>query len=598
MQYAKVYVLTKTNQLDGFYYYKIPAKLLPYIKKYSLVMVAFANFKKKALVAEIVKNVPSEIKENLKSIVKIIYNFGILDDRHLYICKQLSLYYLNNFGQLLELIIPEISKKTKNIIYKTDYKIVKRSYNKYLILDKLSNRQNNYLKIIKKTFDNNKSAMLILPDLDASKAFIQKCNKIFKNVAVFDKRQSIETKTTNWQKTFGKKILIIGTRNAIFRVPNDLGTIIIHQANHIGHKQQNNVYFHTLDVADIISQITGANIFIGQNIEYPNDFGQYKLIKNNFSYFKNTKFVLLNKHYEHISPRIKSIIKTNINKKQKLLIIAHQTGESAGLICSDCKNILYCERCESIEKKISDTKKQCPKCKIISNIPLACPVCKSTNISKFGETAKNIYDKLSSYYKDKVQFLINTNDKLEGNVIVATKYLISYNTAEFDNTVIVDWDSFNNGSSLDQSFHALDDLFFIASFTKNYIYIQTKNTEDEKLFLLSGKKIKQYYKNELMLRKNYNLPPYKKIIKIHTKDKDRDIASKKITKLRNDIANIISIKYLSILEGQKIRNKFHFSLIIKTDHDKYVIFHKKLKDNYKKLKLSLYQIDINPLSLV
>jgi len=160
MQYAKVYVDVKSAELDKYYYYLIPPKILPYIKKYCVVSVPYGNKTKLALVSEIVRSVSSDIKTKLKSIKKLVYNFPVIDDRLFYIAKQTSGYYLSGLGKTLFCIIPKLSKRMKNTALLPPNDITIRTYHKYIIYNDISSRFEYYEKIIKKSLTKNSDLKL------------------------------------------------------------------------------------------------------------------------------------------------------------------------------------------------------------------------------------------------------------------------------------------------------------------------------------------------------------------------------------------------------------------------------------------------------
>ena len=620
MQYAQILIKSKTTNLKQTFTYEIPPKILPYIQKGQLVMVPFGNRQLPGIIFNIVRHLNNIDKTKLKSITKIVHQIPVINEMQFALAQKISDYYLANYAQILFFMVPELSKKiikknaniskllvkySSNAVRSFNYRGANHGnqtlINFFSIYDKKVNRIKKYAQIIAKAFANHKSVILLFPDFMANKFLIDIIlNKFSDKTIVFDPNIKSDALTKIWLRLkIEKPLLIIGTRNTIFQIPNNLGLIIIDELEHFGYKEEQTIHHHALKNAHFLAQITRANLIIGNNYPYENIvINNNKNLAANKFYLK-TKLITIDAKSDPKFPLgypIEQIIKNEIVKNKRVLIIAQEQGFSPGIICKDCKELFYCPRCNKLLRlrREADLNIYCPRCNFNINIPASCPKCHSNSLIPFGHSARTIAQKVGKLFANEKNIILENDDIFlkpdnENHIFIGTRYALSWANWVFDSVIILDAQNWQ-----------YQEVIAICAQTDK-LYLQTPNIDDEDFNNIVSKRFELLAKNDLAQKLAYHYPPFYQVIKISFKDKNAKISQKQMAILAKEIIQILPKSFIEIsdiIEGEKLRDKYYFFIIIKTkitNNDKLLNL---LKKHYQALRLNHYLLDIDPIKLI
>lgn len=618
MQYAQILINTKTDQLDKTFTYQIPPQLLPYIKTGSMVKIPFGPRKKKGIVQKITRQVSSDIKYKLKPIKSLEFKTGLLDDIHFRLASMISNYYLTNFGQLIFFMIPKLSKRILKSYQSSPSQagcVIGAGKEKiYSIYDKKNNRIKYYIKLINQAFKKKKSVILLCPDFDANKIYIQKIKKEFEKFSiVFNPEDNATENTKKWIKLKkNKKSLVVGTRNTIFQIPNRLGLIILDEPDHFGYKEEQTTHHHSKKVSQFLAKITGANLVFGDNFPEVSDYFT-KRIKNLIfqkDYIKKKKITLIDNSQNKtniFSYPIEKIISDHLNKNKKILILTRGRGISAGLVCVDCEELIHCPRCDCLmyKEETGVEKLKCSVCSYRADIPKKCSNCGSVNLREFGLPVKRlaqlIRDKLP---KQNINILEKECDfirKYKSNelIFVSSNYALSWKNLCFDSLLVLDWENWQVIRGYDYSEKLVKNFINLSEISNKNIYIQTTNPEDEILKDLILKKFVKIYESEFLMRQKFAYPPAYQLIKFSSRDKLRKKSENKVQNLKTMLVRLLgNCQITDIADEGKKRDKYCFNLLVKTKTNHIFNLKRDLIKNYKTLNLSDYLIDVDPIKIL
>lgn len=610
MQYAQILVNIKSDTLDKKYSYLIPPKLLAHIGIGSLIKVPFGNQIKQGLVSNISRTVPKKIKYKLKSIKSLVFNFPIINNYQMALANKISHYYLANLAQVIFFIIPKLSSRTlKNktlIIPKINLRSSNFQDNIYSIIDYKQNRIKHYTKLITKALQNKKSVILLFADFAANLPEIKLLARKFKNLIVFYPDEPISKKANQYLYLNQNPTLLIGTRNTIFTSIFNLGLIIIDEPFRYGFKEEQITHHHILQTAKIISQLTGCKIVIGDNvfnieIDYQKNI---KTLVTNHNIINNLAVRIINNSQNQnsiIGYQIEQLIIAKLTENKKIIIIAGQNTAASGIICAECKHLFYCPRCNKILRqiKMDDKILHCSLCSFIQNIPEKCPDCGSVKINTFGKTTYKIANILYNLFpKEKITLLKNDEDfykhySPDNKIFLSTKYSASWKSLSFDCAFILSWEEMLANPDYKTNITIVRSIIDLSEIIKDKIYIQTISPEDKLLNMVSSKQITNIYRDELAMRKKFGYPPFYKIIKISSKNRNEKKAKDEINKLKIKIKKIINATLnCQIIFGGKKRDKYYYSILLKIKLADFGHTHHSLYKNYQELSLSKYLIDV------
>jgi primosomal protein N' (replication factor Y) len=592
--------------------------MLAYIKIGMIVKVPFGRQTKEAVVYKIVRQIPSNIKYKLKYIKSIKYHVPIINNIQFNIARFISYYYLYSFGKSVFSIYNNFSKKSLQNINSTitatkKYpKLSNLSY-KHLICDTKHRRIQHYIKIINKAIKNNRSAILLFPEYDANCEYIEKIKNYYSKISIiYSPHDNSNAHAANFLKL--KKLnqsVVIGTRNSIFQISNNLGLIILDEPSHFGYKEQQGSHYHTQVIAKYLSQATNSHLIYGDNSTYSIQFinSNIKTAINNQTFHKKNKIIIIDNSQSKsnvFSYPIEQIVQKAINQKKKLLLISRGKKMFSHIICDDCKHIPKCPRCLKILYKKTETSKKiyCPICSYSTNILAKCEKCGSLNLQEFGTTTKRIIKLLKDKFP-KINCLLLDNKYNYSNkqyightIFVSDSYCLGWKNKLFDETVLLDWDNWQNISSCNYNQRVIKNIIDICEITKKNIYIQTSNPQNDILNKLANKKFNIIFENDLNMRKHFLYPPYSHMIQIYYKHSVKHKALSKINTLKTKLNKILNNCEISeIIEEGKTRDNYILSLIVKTKPQYIHKIKTDLIKNYKNIKLSEYIINVDPIEI-
>ncbi|MBD3245229.1 MAG: hypothetical protein GF335_04520 [Candidatus Moranbacteria bacterium] len=259
----------------------------------SLVQVEFRSRKIHAIITErIKKNKPQKFK--FKKISKMIYP-GLFTQKQLDITDQIAGYYFVSRPTILNLTWGnkkafvksnsqyikaqgkfKIKKKQISLIKK----VLRKIENKKQVLLIEKDRINIYLYLISKILGEKKQVLFLVPDLFLIDLYFQKFSQIFgsQKISVLNKKKNPKGFFVELlQIRENKKSLIIGTRSAVLANFNNLGLIIIDEAQDHSFKQwDQNPRYCAKKIAKILADNLNIQLILGTNSPSVCDYHKFQ----------------------------------------------------------------------------------------------------------------------------------------------------------------------------------------------------------------------------------------------------------------------------------------------------------------------------------
>jgi primosomal protein N' len=270
------------------------------LTKGDLVKINFKNKIIEGLIEEkLSKNQVLKLKFiKIKPIINLILK-NFLPAWQLDLTKQYANYYLISYSLFLKITCPRIvrlsykkkSVKSKNYsskfnINKAELKtgkkilsLIKNQKNSEILLLK-KDRLKIYLYLIYQIVKAQKQVLILVPNNLLIKAYKIFLSSIFnpKIIAVLDKEKSKGYLYKNWLKIKdNKKLIIIGTRSAVFSPFKSLKLILIDQAHDQNLKQwDQKPYYDARKIAQLLAEQFKAGLIYGTSSPNLNDYYRIK----------------------------------------------------------------------------------------------------------------------------------------------------------------------------------------------------------------------------------------------------------------------------------------------------------------------------------
>jgi primosomal protein N' (replication factor Y) len=597
--------------VEGPFDYIVPGSLYKKIKVGSRVWVNFRTQKAVGYVVGLTKE--TKIKQ-LKEILEVIDDLPILDKYMLSLTKELSDYYCCSWGEAIETAIPQSLRKGKKIsIDEVKYNEQENRAKIILIHDLTgTDRWDIYLAEIKQTLENQRSVIVLLPDMNSVLKAKEKIARVlgFTPLVLYrNQPQELE----EWVKIKQGKInIVIGMRSGIFAPFSNLGLIIIDEEHDSAYKQDQVPHYHAREVAFMRNKLQNTKLILGSSSPPLETFHLARENKIQYIYiaqksFAEIKIIDMRQEYyrlkkEILSKYLKDLMLSSLNMQSKILLYSNRRGFATVAACRYCGMVLKCPRCNiNLVYHFKDNILNCHYCNSKIPPPKICPNCNSSYIRYLGMGSEKIESELHRIFP---QAKIKRWDKSQNielkdiDIVVATKSIIKERIYHFDLVGVFFIDNALNRIDFrasEKTFHLLVGLLGL---TQKTLVIQTNLAGHYIFRALVNNDINIFYDEELRQRKLLKLPPYQHLglVKLRGKKEERvkKLSNILFEKLNKDNKNIKIISF-NPAEPSKLRGKFCWQILVKSRSPQKIS--KFLKLNLKDFTHSgiIVTVDIDPI---
>ena len=492
-----------------------------------------------------------------------------------------------------------------------------------------------YFERIKKIIKEKKQALVLLPEIFLTNDFKLRFEDFFGfEPSIWHSKITPKQKRIIWKGIIGNKIkILIGARSALLLPFKKLGIIIVDEEHDTSYKQDDRVIYNARDMAisrakfekipiHLITSIPSIETY--NNIEN-RKYRHTKILKRFDNYpLPKTKIVNLNLNKiknKFIAPETIELTKKYLAKGEQVLFFINRRGFAPYLICKKCgfkhvcpncsmyltfhkiKNKLICHHC-SFEKEKKAICKLGEICDFIMYGP---------GVEKIYEEAKQIFQNkkisiFSSDYlkkKDEIKELFKKIKNNQVDILIGTQMISKgFNFPKLNCIVVIDADFSGRGFDLRstekniQLYHQLSGRAGRFSSESLVIY-QTLSPHDEILNELIKNKSEELLKNELLIRKRNELPPFIRLIAIIVSSKDHGLSLKGAREIKMKLSKISGLEILGPIDSPllKIKKNFRSRLLIRFSN--HIMMQKKISILLNKLQISSkikLTVDVDPIN--
>ncbi len=500
-----------------------------------------------------------------------------------------------------------------------------------------------YMNIIERNIKVNKKIIMLFPEISLTNHMINRFTKRFGNrVAVIHSRMNSKKRYEEWNKiNKGYKDVIIGARSALFTPVRNLGAIIIDEEHDDSYNSSITPKYKTIDIAEKLSQITGCKLILGSATPSINSY--YKSKKNLYNLIEikkrindvklpETLVIDMKKELDEgnkniFSRKLYDEIKNTLDKKQQVILFLNKRGYSSFVSCRSCGYVVKCDRCDvSMTYHSSINKLICHYCGNTKKVDNKCPSCGSKYFKTFGVGTQRIEKVTKKMFPDKnidrMDFDTVTKKGAQEriykelangktDILIGTQMLAK--GIHFPNVTLVGIISADITINLpfytasEKSFQLITQVSGRAGrgSKSGKVILQTYEPNHYSIKYAIDNNYKEFFKQEVNLRKEFKYPPYIKILYINTKSKNendlKEFNTKKYQKIIEKLKVLIENGYIKVYKPvpkgiYKVNNEYQIDTIIKTRSDKTKEIKKILRKTYfnKSYKNISVSIEIDP----
>ena len=494
-----------------------------------------------------------------------------------------------------------------------------------------------YFNLIKDKIDQDKQALILLPEIGLTSEFEKKFIEFFGfKPAIWHSGITKKNKKIIWSGLASNKIkVVIGARSSLFLPFKKLGLIVVDEEHDQSYKQDEGVIYNARDMA--VSRASFENIPINLVTAVPSLETYSNVIKKKYSHsrllnrFKNAslpsceiidlnKFKLVNKSW--ISSKTFEKVNYHLEKGDQVLFFLNRRGYSPNVICKNCLKSFVCKNCsinlvyhKNIKKLLChycgtkhELKRECENnisgsCKFIFTGPGVEKVLDEVN-TLFPKFKASIFSSDTMNKKNSSSILENiSNNKIK--ILVGTQLISKgFHFPNLNCIIVLDIDLSSQGHDLRsgeknlQLYHQLAGRAGRTGKASN-IYFQTLIMNKEKLKDITSSDPYDYLEKELNLRKLNNLPPFQRFISIILSSEDEKALDDESLKLQKALKQNLKAQILGPVNApiHKIKKKYRNRLLIRASKSyKIQKFLAKILHDFKFSKKIKLSVDVDPIS--
>ena len=621
-----------------------------------IVIVPFGKSKEIGVVWDKIQPTAREFK--LRKIEKKLDNFKINKNLISYI-NWFSSYNLTSKGMVLKMCLGDKKNTSKIEDFKKekfDKKIINFSLNNeqkksLKDLKKFGNSFNVsllqgvtgsgktivYFERIKEILKKNRQVLILLPEIFLTNQFKDRFEEFFGfTPSIWHSKIGIKSKRKIWQGIIGDNLkLVIGARSSLLLPFKNLGLIVLDEEHDPSYKQDEGIIYHARDMA--ISRASFENIPIHLVSAVPS-LETFNNIKN--KKYNHTK--LINRYSESTLPEAKVInlqkaqlkkdhfiaeetimmVNDYLKKKEQVLFFLNRRGYAPFLICKKCGYKHLCPSCsiyltyhKSINKLI------CHHCGVKVKKDNNCKIDKEfCDFRMYGPGVEKIYEELKIIFpnknmkifssdflskKNETESILKKIEKNEIDILVGTQLISKgFNFPKLNCIVVVDADFSGMGYDLrttEKNIQLYNQLSGRAGrfSKKSTIIYQTITPLNETLRDVLENNPEKFLANELIIRKNKNLPPFSRLIALIISANSSEDSFKAAREIKKNLSTLVEIEVLGPVDSPifRIKKKFRTRLLLRSKNSN-LIQKKvgKILENLtisKKIKLT---VDVDPIN--
>ncbi len=502
-----------------------------------------------------------------------------------------------------------------------------------------------YLQLIQHAIEMGREAIVMVPEISLTPQMVERFKGRFgDSVAVLHSRLSLGERYDQWRLIFEGEIKVaVGARSAVFAPFKNIGIIIIDEEHENTYKSEVCPKYTAHDIARKRCELNNAVLLYGSatpSIEnyYRAQTGEIKLLemslRANNQQLPEVELIDMRKELKEgnrtiFSHALANQMQKNIQNELQTILFLNRRGHSSFVLCRDCGFVIKCRYCNiSLTYHDNDKRLTCHYCGYTVKNPNTCPKCKSINIRYFGVGTQKVEEEVkkafpnstvlrmdmdTTNYKNAHELILDSFKNNNINTLVGTQMVAKgHDFPKVTLVGVIAADSLlNTGDyrATERTFQLITQVAGRAGRGKlpGKVIVQTYNTEDFSIKAATKHDYKEFYKQEILIRRSLMYPPFTNIAVVllsGSYDKSTYYKAEEVKK------SILELKYAGDCQIlgparsplSRIKNRYRWRIVIKcNDIDKLIFMLTNLSDEFYKAKNKkniLLSVDINPVNLM
>ena len=470
-----------------------------------------------------------------------------------------------------------------------------------------SGKTNIYIEKIKEVIAEGKQVLYLLPEIALTAQIINRLRKIFgKSVGVYHSKFNPNERVEIWNKVLhGEYKILIGARSGLFLPFQNLGLVIVDEEHDNSMKQMDPApRYNARDASIVLANMFQAKVILGTatpavETYYNTERGKYGLVKldKRFGGMEMPEIAWINIKDEqrwkrmngNFSQPMINEISTALKNKEQVILFLNRRGFANYQTCKTCSYVYKCKNCDvslTYHKYLHQLK--CHYCGYFEKVVDKCRSCGAIDLDIVGMGTEKIEDEITALFpsarisrldydstktKNGYAKVISEFENREVDILVGTQMVTK--GLDFDHVSLVgiihadQLIHFPGYRSHERAFQLMLQVAGRAGRKnkKGKVLIQTSDPAHPVIQNVLNGDYKKMYEIEVQARRQFQYPPFVRMIEIRLKHKQVQTVEKAALFLANEMrkTNTGHILGPAIPFVSKINNYYIREILIKSN---------------------------------
>ena len=464
-----------------------------------------------------------------------------------------------------------------------------------------------YFDLMEQVLSKNNQVLYLLPEISLTSQMIHRLQDRFgSKVVVYHSKFSIHERVEVWNNIIKKQEkaqIILGARSSVFLPFRDLGLIIVDEEHESSFKQFDPApRYHARDTAIVLGKTQGAKVLLGSatpsietrfNVERKK-YG-YAQLKARFGGILMPRIECIDLKEAHrkkgmtgfFSKELITAIKSVLENNKQVILFQNRRGYAPVMECFTCGHIPQCTNCDvTLTYHQYNQQLRCHYCGYHIAKPISCSACGSNSLNVKGMGTQQIEEQVNELFpeyqvarmdwdstrgKRSFDNIIDSFTQGEVQILVGTQMLTK--GLDFKNVALVgvlNADpllNFPEFRAHERSFQMLSQVAGRSGRFKEQgqVLIQSYTPEHPVLLQVINNDYEKLFSTQLRERKEYQYPPFFRLIRITLKSKDYH----QVDQASQWLVNALNLSLQGSVLGPvdppiaRVRNLYHKQLLVK-----------------------------------
>lgn len=470
-----------------------------------------------------------------------------------------------------------------------------------------SGKTNLYIELIKEIIAEGKQVLYLLPEIALTAQIINRLRKVFGNtVGIYHSKFNHNERVEIWNKVLRNQYkIVIGARSALFLPFADLGLVIADEEHDNSLKQISPApRYHGRDTAIMLAQLHAAKVVLGTatpSIEtyYNTEKEKFGLVKltQRYGNMELPEMIVANVKDETRWKRMKGSftgvlvdeISEALKRKEQVILFLNRRGFANYQTCKTCSYVYKCRNCDvSLTYHKYRNQLECHYCGYFEKVTNKCKSCGAIDLDIVGMGTEKIEDEIAELFpvarvsrldydatktKHGHSEVISKFENRETDILVGTQMVSK--GLDFDHVSLVgiihaDQLIHHPGfRSHERAFQLITQVAGRAGRKnkKGRVVIQTSDPLHPVIQFALNNDYKALYERELIHRRQFQYPPFARMIEITLQHKAMQTVEKAALFLVNEARRLNVALVLGPAEPfiSKINNYYIREVLVKTN---------------------------------